>query len=349
MSYIESCAVNVPQYHYSLDELQSAGRTWLAGQSDRFELFSRLMASSNIGRRGFVAPLDKILQLGGLHERSLMFEELAPALALPSIERALQQAGKDPGQIDRFIFTSCSVPAIPSVDGILVRQAGLSTHVRRLPIFQHGCAGGIVGLELAADFAALGQTVLLTSVELCSLVFQSADARTGQLVGGALFSDGAASVVVSPASTSESKFEILASSSCLIPGTRHLMGYELLDDGLHLLLDRELPFSLAQHFPGLVATFLKTKGLEASDVAWWLFHPGGPKVLTGLQRALNLADEQCRFAGEVLSAHGNMSSATILFVLNQFLTQKAGRPRDLALLCGVGPGLTVELILCRIS
>lgn len=345
MSFLSSCATSVPKYQYGLEQLRASGKTWLRGNADRELLFQRLLSSSNVARRGFSIPIEKILTLSGLQERSQLFEELAPSLALPAIEGALIAAGKDSSEIDCFIFTSCSVPAIPSIDAVLVDRARLSRHVRRLPIFQHGCAGGMVGLELAHEFASNNRSVLLVSVELCSLLFHYRDVRVGQLVGGALFSDGAAAVVVSP---DAGPIEILASSSCLLPDSRHLMGYELQDDGLHLLLDRDLPSALTDHIPKLTKAFLEQEGQTMDGVSWWLFHPGGPKILSSLQHALHLSDASCRFAGEVLSSHGNMSSATIFFVLNQFLTEHAAKPGELVMLCGVGPGLTVELILCRV-
>ncbi len=346
MSFLSSCSISIPKYQYGLEELRASGKVWLRGDTDRELLFDRLLSSSNVLQRGFSIPMEKILELGGLRERSQLFEQLAPELALPAIENALIAAEKDPSEIDCLIFTSCSVPAIPSVDAALVRRVGFSPHIRRLPIFQHGCAGGIVGLELAHELATNGRNVLLVSVELCSLLFHYGDVRTGQLVGGALFSDGAAAVVITP---DVGAIEILASSSCLLPDSRHLMGYELQDDGLHLLLDRELPRALADHIPKLTRAFLEREKLTLDDIPWWLFHPGGPKVLSSLQRGLNLSDASCRFASEVLSTHGNMSSATILFVLNRFLTEGVAKPGELVVLCGVGPGLTVELVLCRVN
>ena len=346
MSSIAACAVSLPKYQYDLEAIRAAGTGWLHSDRDRLDLLLRLIGSSNVFNRGFSIPLDEVVKLGGLRQRAEHFEKLAPELALPSIEKALTEAGLDASEIDAFIFTSCSVPSIPSVDAVLVERAGMSRHIRRLPVFQHGYAGGMVGLELAHEYAATGRKVLQTSVELCSLLFHNTDVRGGQLVGAALFSDGAASVVVKPEG---GKVEILATSSCLLPETRDLMGYELLDDGLHLLLDRQLPSALSKHIPMLVDKFLGENNLGRRDIPWWLFHPGGPKILAGLQRSLELEDESCRFAADVLAEHGNMSSATIMFVLNRFLNQGKAKPGDLALLCGVGPGLTVELVLCRMN
>lgn len=346
MSSIASCAISLPGHQYNIESIRKAGIGWLQSDGERLDLLLRLIGSSNVETRGFVLPLERIVELGGLSDRAELFERLAPELALPSIEQALAEARLDPSEIDAFIFTSCSVPSIPCIDALLLERAGLSRHIRRVPIFQHGCAGGVVGLELAHEFAAAGRNVLLTSTEICSLLFHHSDARGGQLVGAALFSDGAASVVVKP---KDGKAEILATSSCLLPETRHLMGYELQDDGLHLLLDRQLPSALSNHIPRLVDQFLMQQGLARNDVNWWLFHPGGPKILGGLQRSLELEENCCRFAGEILSEHGNMSSATILFVMKRFFDQSGAQPGDLALICGVGPGLTIELVLLRVS
>jgi alkylresorcinol/alkylpyrone synthase len=182
------------------------------------------------------------------------------------------------------------------------------------------------------------------SAELCSLVFQSSDTSTAQLVGTSLFADGACSLLVTPESTA-STFKIVEWRSSLIPNSRHVMGYDLKDTGLHLRLNQTLPDTLASSFKDLSAGFLLKHGLGFSDVQHWLFHPGSVKIVDMLADSIGLRPEQAVWAKDVLRDYGNMSSATILFVLERFLRTSGFKKGDRAVIAGVGPGLTVELIL----
>lgn len=201
-----------------------------------------------------------------------------------------------------------------------------------------------MGLSLANKFARHGQIAMLTSVELCSLVFQPTDVSPGHLVGAALFGDGAASALITPHDTG---LRIVDTLSYLIPDTRHLMGYDILDTGMHLRLDKELPKNLALTVPDLVHGFLASHSLRAADINWWLFHPGGVKILGYLEQAFSLEARQCPWSRQVLREVGNLSSATILFVIKEFMDSQVAAPGDYALAVGIGPGLTIELILLQ--
>ena len=242
------------------------------------------------------------------------------------------------------------MPIVPALDTHLINSLGLRNDIVRVPIYQYGCVGGAAGLSLASSLATTGKRVLVLSVELCSLGFQSGDHRGSSLVGSAIFADGAACAVIAPPTAQDGKATIgdlkfLGSQSFVVPNSTHLMGYDILDGGTHLRLDRELPSALAAQAPSRVKQFLALHGLTADDVAWWLFHPGGVKVLQSLEETFALRAEQSRFSWNVLSQHGNMSSASILFVIADFISSGAARPGDKALVFGVGPGLTIELIL----
>lgn len=342
MPSVSSIGTALPEYRYSLEQVRQIGKTWLADYPDKLELFDRLLVSSRSGSRSFVLPADKLLSLNGLQHRGELFEQAAPALGAQAIETALRQCRVDSRGISSLLFTSCSCPSIPSIDALIVEQAALRRTVRRIPIYQHGCAGGVVGLQLAAKLSGEHETVALASVELCSLVFQPGNPRPEQLVGSAIFADGAACAIISP---EETGLVFRDSESYLVPESRHLMGYDLLDDGFHLRLDRELPQVLARTAPERVRQFLSRNGLAVEEIAYWLFHPGGMKVLDFLQSAFALRPEQSRWSRDVLCSVGNLSSATILFVLRNFLEEKVASPGDNIVMMGVGPGLTLELIL----
>lgn len=339
MTYIDSVVTELPKFRYSTDDIIGAASDWLKAAPSERSLFDRLSHSTQIENRSFAIPVEQILSLNGPRTRAKIFADVGSQLLTDVIAKSFAASGIAAADIGALLFTSCTVPAIPSIDVKAIDALKLSPGVMRLPIFQHGCAGGAVGLSLAAQMAPAGKVTLLTSVELCSLIYQASDLSGGNLVGSAIFGDGAACAVLKRDS---GKLRITATASHLIPNTYHLMGYDILDDGTHLRLDREVPQCLAQHAPDLIPSFLAQHGLKPSDVRWWIFHPGGAKILHALEQSLQLRPEQCRWGWEALRQHGNMSSASVLFALAQFLDEKPYAPGDKAFMLGVGPGLMLQ-------
>ena len=339
---VRSVATAVPKYEYSREQIAEVGRMWLGDTSEQGELFARFLSSSRTDRRHFAIPAEEILSLNGLHGRSVHFEREGPKLGVQAVGRALSRAAANPETVDTLLFTSCSCPPIPSIDALVLEQSGLRRSVNRIPIYQHGCAGGVVGLGIASTLARGGQTVLLNSVELCSLVFHAQNPSAAELVGSAIFADGAASAVVAPG---DKGLVIRKHQSYLLPNARHLMGYDVQDDGFHLRLDRELPKALSEAAPERVTEFLSSEGLQATDIQHWLFHPGGIKILDILEQAFALRPEQAPWSRQILQQYGNISSATVLFVLEAFLQSGQLKAGDRALMVGVGPGLTLETVL----
>lgn len=339
---IQSMATAVPGPGYSIQDMQRAAQQWLAGHPESCALYERLLGTAQISRRHYVLPIDELLALRSVEERSLVFKREGLKLAEQVVSDCLLRAKVRPQDIQQSIFTSCSVPVIPALDAGVISKLNFSPSIRRIPLYQHGCIGGAVGLSLACESAALGQSTLLTSVELCSLVYQGGDLSRGNLVGSALFADGAAAVVVGPG---HKGLVHLGSVPFLLPDSTHLMGYDLENDGAHLRLDRELPGELLRAAPSLLRDFLGAHNLNPEDVNWWLFHPGGVKIIQALEQEFKLKSEQSRFSWEVLDQFGNMSSASILFVLKNFLDSGCYSDRDKVLMLGVGPGLSLEFLL----
>ncbi|MDD2941476.1 MAG: 3-oxoacyl-[acyl-carrier-protein] synthase III C-terminal domain-containing protein [bacterium] len=341
MPSIVSAVTGTPKSAYANEEILRYGGQWLEQNKALSMLFERFLGSSHTRQRYFCIHPSKLLELGSLSERAALFSEYGVPLAQEVLLESLGASGIGAAEIGSYIFTSCTIPLIPSLDALLVEASGMSRDVKRLPVYQHGCCAGIVGLATACNMAQFGRPVVLTSLELCSLVFQPGDMTMGHLVGSAIFGDGTASVVVSP---EDRGFTYVDSMSWLVPGSRHLMGYDLLDDGPHLRLDKELPYELEKVAPGVVADFLERIGWEASEVQHWLIHPGGSKILNMLEQGLNLSREQTHYAWDVLEECGNMSSATILFVLSRHLEKSDLKPGDKTVVLGIGPGITIELV-----
>lgn len=342
MPTLSHIATVYPQFQITQDQMEVVGQSWLAGNVQAQETFSRINAQSGVQSRRFAFPQEKILSFNGLENRVACFEEKGTEMLIAAIEAALAQSKFLPSEIGSLVYTSCSIPSIPSIDAAAVLATGLNNTILRVPIYQHGCAGGVIGLALGSKLAQLGSPVLVASVELCSLVFQPKNHSGAHLVGGAIFADGAAATVIAPEA---GFFTIIDTESQLLPDSRHLMGYDIFDDGFHLRLDRALPSALIEHAPAIINAFLARNSKQTSDIDYWLFHPGGIKILNFLRDTFALKQEQCTWSYDVLRDHGNLSSATILYVLQAFFNQITPEPGRTALVMGIGPGLTVELIL----
>lgn len=340
MPFIQSVVTASPPHRYSTSDITQKAGAWLQDAPQQRALFERLANATKIEYRNFALPIDDLLRLNGTAERAQIFGEVGRALLREVISNGLTVSGCSPKSVGALLTTSCSVPAIPAIDAHLIHELGISETVLRLPVFQYGCAGGAIGISLARHLCATSGLTLLASIELCSLVYQGGDLRAGNIVGSAIFGDGAACVVISP---ERGPLRILDSQSFLIPNSATLMGYDIFDDGTHLRLDREIPQALLKAAPLAIESFLNHSGLSPADISWWLFHPGGAKILSSLEETLSVSRAQTRWAWESLRDHGNMSSASILYALESFLEDKEYKAGDRVVMLGVGPGLTLQM------
>jgi alkylresorcinol/alkylpyrone synthase len=332
-----------PELFYTAAEILAATANWMKDAPDERALFERFISSSKIAGRHFCMPIDEILRLRTQSDRAAHFIEKGTQLSCLAVDKVLSEAKLQAAEISSLIFSSCSVPTIPSIDASVVNKTGLLPTVRRVPVYQHGCAGGAFGLGLGCELTGCRGPTLVLATELCSLVFHGEDLTGGSLVGSALFADGAACALLQP---SGAGLQFITSQSFLIPNSEMLMGYDLKDDGAHLRLLRELPMVLSEYAPRLTEEFLARQGLLPADVAAWLFHPGGVRILDNLETALKLKREKTYWAWDVLEHHGNMSSATILYVIESYLKEQR-RAGEAVVVLGIGPGLTIELLLFR--
>lgn len=340
MTFVHTVATKLPTYRYTTSEIVKAASGWLKSTPEEQALFERLSSATLIENRAFAIPLEEILSLNGTATRASIFQEVGPTLLHDVMAQALEDTALHPSDVQGLVFTSCSVPSIPAIDVPAIHSLRLSPSILRVPIFQHGCAGGAVGLAFADRVSTPQGITLLASVELCSLVYQSKNLSGGNLVGSAIFGDGAACAVLSQ---THGPLEVLGTQSYLIPNSYNLMGYDILDDGTHLRLDREVPQCLATTAPDTIHSFLARHSLTAKEIAWWIFHPGGAKILSTLENSLRLSRAQTRWGWETLRDNGNMSSASVLFALSAFLRDKPYKTGDKLLMLGVGPGLTLQL------
>lgn len=325
-------------------------------------LLERLHRNSGVEFRHLAMPLEDYAGLDGFGAANAVFVDVAVDLATRAVEGALADAGMSAADIDLVMFTSVTGIAAPSIDARIANRLGLRTDVKRLPIFGLGCVAGAAGLARLHDSLVGGanRVGLLVSVELCSLTLQRGDTSPAGLVAGALFGDGATAVLVvaddgQPAATrldplpegAARRPEIMATRSRLYPDTERVMGWDVTDGGLRVVLDARVPDLVREHLGDDVRGFLGDHGLKPEDVTAWVCHPGGPKVLEAVAAALDLPDEALELTRASLAAQGNLSSSSVLHLLRDTLRLRrppAGTP---GLLMAMGPGFCAELVLLR--
>jgi len=300
-----------------------------------------LIARSGVETRHLAPSVPEVLGPSDFTGRNQRYRVEALRLSLEACRKVL--AGVDPERVDVLIDVSCTGLTIPAMDVELAQQLGLRPDARRIPITEAGCAAGALALGIAGTFAASGAAVLVSAVELCSLTLVPGDRSRTNLVSAALFGDGAGAALVLPGGEGP---RLLATGSFLIPGTREAMGFDVGAHGLKILLQRELPELVQREIRGVVERFLAAHGRCVEDIGLHLLHPGGRRILEAYARVFGLAEHELSFSRESLRRYGNLSSVSILTVLElAFARGFPIPPGREALLIGVGPGLSLELTL----
>ena len=348
MATLCASATAHPSYCYDQDEILRSLSLWLAENPQLLALAQRVFRNAAVQSRYGCRPLRDFVNPLSISEASALYQQQARILGEQVTRECLARAQIDPAAIDLVITISCTGFMIPSLDAYLANTLGFSAHIKRLPVTELRCAAGAAALARAFDYlrAFPEQTVLLVSVELPSLTFQVRDLSAANIVSSALFGDGAAAVVVR-GDAIRGKPRILAAESTLFPQTTELMGFALKDRGLHILLSAEIPEVVCAEVPSLLEHFLAPQGLAVADLAHFLLHPGGRRVLDGLAQCLGLSAEQTAVSRAILRDYGNLSSASVLFILDRFLTTEHTGPGDLGLLLAFGPGFSAEALLLR--
>jgi alkylresorcinol/alkylpyrone synthase len=307
-----------------------------------------------IDERRLCVPLDWLASDHGLAEKNARYLEHALDLAESVARDVLAQLGMQPRELDHVVFVSSTGIATHSIDARLANRLGLRRDVHRTPIWGLGCAGGAAGLSRSADFARAHPSarVLLIALELCSLTFQRSDLSKKNLVATAIFGDGAAGALIAgPAAAfpnpPRTPIELIASRSTLWPGTLDVMGWEVEDDGLHVVFSRDIPSIVSTLVRPELDAFLADYQLTLDRVDHLVTHPGGARVLSAYVTALEIDPERVLHARSVLRRFGNMSSPSCLFVLQDFLRAGDIHPGDHAVITALGPGFSAEYVLAR--
>lgn len=301
-----------------------------------------IFQNAGIEQRRAVRPMDWYLQPRDWSDRSKVFHEEGQALFERVAKDAIARADIRPDEVDCVVAVCSSGVATPTLEARAVENLGLRADVRRVPVFGLGCAGGVSGLALAARLAGVeeGSTVLVVVIELCSLAFRI-DRRTKEdAVASALFADGAAALVLR-ANGKAGLAQIRGSAEHLWPDTVDVMGWTFDPVGFGVVLSRSVPIFVERHFPKVASKLLAAVGLERDEIARYICHPGGGRVVDAVETALNLRRGSLDHERDILREYGNMSAPTVLFALERVLN--SGKQGALAL-SALGPGFTASLL-----
>ena len=280
--------------------------------------------------------------------RSQRYAAEAPVLGLASCQRALQQSGVSANEITHLVSVSCTGFSAPGIDIALIDQLKLPITTERVQVGFMGCHGAINGIRAARGLIASDDArVLLCSVELCSLHYQYG-VEADQIISNALFADGSGALVLTsptdPNCGQTERGQIVATGSCLVPASRDAMTWQIGDHGYEMTLSAQVPSLIETHLSSFLETWLAEQGESIASIGGWAVHPGGTRILSAVEQGLSLGPDALTSSREVLRKHGNMSSATMLFVLEHLESINQPKPW---LMLGFGPGLEIEVALIR--
>ncbi|MER6948826.1 3-oxoacyl-[acyl-carrier-protein] synthase III C-terminal domain-containing protein [Nonomuraea sp. NPDC000554] len=335
--YISGVQTALPDHRYEQAEITEA---FCQVTDADPELIKRFHEATGVRGRNLALPLEDYAKLDSFTRANDQYVDIALDLSERAARGALAKAGVDPGKVDLLVFCSSTGVATPSLDARLAQRAGLRPDVRRVPMFGLGCAAGAAGLSRLCDYLRgwPGHVALLVCVELCSLTVQRDDDSVANLIASGLFGDGAAAVVASGRGHGR---EVVATRSKLYPGTQHLMGWEIGEHGFRIMLDAGLTDFVGQVLGGDVRSFLADHGHTPEQIGTWICHPGGPRVIEKITESLGLPEEALAITWRSLREHGNLSSVSVLHVLQE----TRGRTGEPAVLMALGPGFSAELLL----
>jgi alkylresorcinol/alkylpyrone synthase len=343
----------LPAHRHSQAEITDAFADLIARNGGLDErLLRRFHANSGVEFRHTVLPLWQYAELDGFTSANNHFIEHAVELGARALQDALKAADLTPTDVDVIISATVTGLAVPSLEARIAALVGLRPDVKRVPLVGLGCVAGAAGVARLHDYLVghPGEVGALVAVELCSLTVQRDDMSVPNLVASSLFGDGASCVIASGADRHGSRpapVHVLDTRSRLYPDSERVMGFDVGSTGLRIVLDAEVPNVIGRYVREDVDGFLADHGLTRSDIGWWVCHPGGPKVIDALESALELEPDAVALTRRSLAQIGNLSSASVLHVMEDTLRDRPPEPGSHGLLMAMGPGFCSELVLLR--
>jgi alkylresorcinol/alkylpyrone synthase len=346
---VASVASAFPAQYYEQEVIFEALKRQWGERLERPERLERLHRRARVDGRHLALPLESYDRLTTWGHANAVWLQVAEELGAVALGQALEQAGLAPEELGALFVVSITGIASPSLDARLINRMGLNRHLKRLPIFGLGCVAGAAGLARAADYVRAHPTesAALLAVELCSLTFRRDDASAANQIAASLFGDGSAAVVVGGEKLGNGGPRVVGTRSIFYPGTEDVMGWEISEHGFRIVLTLGVAEIIKRHLADDVDAFLGEHGLARAHIGSWVVHPGGPKVLEAVQAALDPPRGALDASWDCLRKVGNVSSVSVLLVLEDVLRNRRPAPGTWGLVAALGPGFCAELVLLQ--
>ncbi|NHF60014.1 type III polyketide synthase [Flavobacteriaceae bacterium TP-CH-4] len=343
---IATVAKELPRYSRETKDILPFVEMWLGEQEPRFRRkVIKIFEGAAVDKRYSIMDPEEVFTATSFEDKNAIYAREVKLLGTRVLEKALSAAGWAPDSLDYIITVSCTGIMIPSLDAYLINSVGLRRDTVRLPVTEMGCAAGISGLIYAQNFlrAHPGKRAAVVAVESPTATFQLNDYSMANMVSAAIFGDGAACVLLSSESNTTGP-KIVGSEMYHFTDSTHLMGFDLTNFGLKMILDPDVPKAISDHFPAIVHPFLERYGTHIEAVDHLIFHPGGKKIVQTVEELFGKLGKNIDDTREVLRLYGNMSSATVLYVLERFL-EKEIKAGEQGLMLSFGPGFSAQRVL----
>jgi predicted naringenin-chalcone synthase len=336
----------LPPYRRTTAEILPFARQWLQSEPDRLiRKAIKVFEGAGVDERYGIMDVEEVFTQTSFEEKNRAYASAMRDLGQQVLQTALDAADWSPESLDYLITVSCTGIMIPSLDAYLVNTLSLSGNICRLPVTEMGCAGGVSGLIYAYHFlkASRGKRAAVIAVESPAATFQHTDHSMANIISAAIFGDGASCVLLSSEEDAAGP-RILGEGMYHFPDTTHLMGFDLTNHGLKMILDPAVPDTIGSHFEPMLKPFLEAHGKKLEDIQHLIFHPGGRKIVQTVESLFEGQEADLTGTKEVLRRYGNMSSATVLYVLQRFLAEEP-EGGSLGLMLSFGPGFTAQRVL----
>ncbi|WP_281322112.1 type III polyketide synthase [Flavobacterium aestivum] len=345
---IKCVAKQLPKYSRTTQEIIPFLDSWLVGQEDRFiKKVKKIFEGAAVDKRYSIMDPLEVFGNTSFEERNDIYIREIIDLGEKVLDKALKKADWKPDDLDYIITVSCTGIMIPSLDAYLINSLKLRQDIVRLPVTEMGCAAGISGIIYAKNFllANPGKKAAVIAVESPTATFQLNDFSMVNIVSAAIFGDGASCVLLSSCEE-ETGPEIIAEEMYHFYDNIHMMGFKLVNSGLKMVLDIDVPDTIASHFPDIIHPFLEKNNLKIEDIDHLIFHPGGKKILQTVEDLFSDLGKNIEDTKEVLRLYGNMSSATVLYVLERFMDNYP-KKGSIGLMLSFGPGFSAQRVLLK--
>lgn len=343
---IVSVAKELPPYSRNTKDIIPFVELWLSGQDERFSRkVVKIFEGAAVDKRYSIMPPEDVFVSTSFEDKNKIYSKEAKRMGANVLRNALKKSDWDASSIDYIITVSCTGIMIPSLDAYLINELGMRQDVVRLPVTEMGCAAGVSGLIYAHNFLKSnpGKRIALVSVESPTATFQLHDYSMANMVSAAIFGDGAACVLLSSEENAVGP-RIIGEEMYHFKDATQMMGFDLTNHGLKMILDPAVPETISSHFEKIVHPFLEKYGSNIQKVDHLVFHPGGKKIVQTVESLFGALGKNIDDTREVLRLYGNMSSATVLYVLERFMDKNIPKG-DQGLILSFGPGFSAQRVL----